>query len=190
MPDTLRIAAISGSLREASYNTGSLRAVAALAPATLDVDVITLEDIELFNEDVEDRGWPPKVSALRNRVSPADGLIVATPEYNYGIPGVLKNALDWLSRPTGKGPISGLPATIIGASPSTVGTARAQAHLRQVFFYNAIPLLPTAEVLIANAGDRFDENGDLVHAPTRKFLSAMLEKFEPWVRQHPRNGAG
>jgi chromate reductase len=190
MPNTIRIAAISGSLREGSYNTASLRAVAELAPDTLTVDVITLEGIEPFNEDVEDRGWPPNVRALRERVSPADGLIVATPEYNYGIPGVLKNALDWLSRPTGKGPIAGLPATIIGASPSTVGTARAQAHLRQVFFYNAIPLLPTAEVLIANAGDRFDEHGNLVHEPTRKFLAGMLEKLEPWVRQHGNNGNG
>jgi chromate reductase, NAD(P)H dehydrogenase (quinone) len=190
MPGAVRIAAISGSLREASYNTASLRAVAELASDTLTVDVITLEGIELFNEDVEARGWPPNVKALRDRVSPADGLIVATPEYNYGIPGVLKNALDWLSRPTGKGPIAGLPATIIGASPSTVGTARAQAHLRQVFFYNAIPLLPTAEVLIANAGDRFDEEGSLVHEPTRKFIAEMLRKFEPWVRQHGKNGGG
>lgn len=188
MPSTIRIAAISGSLREASYNTASLHALAELAPAALSVDIITLEDIELFNEDVEASGWPKNVKALRQRVSPADGLIVATPEYNYGIPGVLKNALDWLSRPTGKGPISGMPATIIGASPSTVGTARAQSHLRQVFFYNAIPLLPTAEVLIANAADRFDDEGKLVHEPTRKFLTEMLRKFEPWVRQHRKNG--
>ncbi len=188
MANTLRIAAISGSLRKGSYNTATLRAAAEMAADTMDIDIITLEGVEPFNEDVEAAGWPPGVKALRDRMQGADGLLIATPEYNYGIPGVLKNALDWLSRPTGEGPVAGLPAAIVGASMSMTGTARAQSHLRQVFFYNAMPLLPTAEVLIAKAAERFDDEGKLVHEPTRKFLSEMLQKFEAWVRQHLRPG--
>jgi chromate reductase, NAD(P)H dehydrogenase (quinone) len=184
MNQNIRIAAVSGSLRKASYNTASLHALAELAPEGVSIEVLTLHDIELFNEDVEAEGWPPKVRDLRDAVGTADGIVVATPEYNYGMTGVLKNALDWLSRPTGKGPINGKPATIVGASASKVGTARAQAHLRQVYYYNAMPLLPSAEVLIANAGDKFDNDGKLAHSPTRKFLSDMLDDFLPWVDAH------
>ena len=185
----LTIAAISGSLRRRSYNTASLMALRELAPSGVVLDVLTLHDIELFDADVEAQGWPEHVKALRERVSRADGVVIATPEYNYGITGVLKNALDWLSRPTGEGPIVGLPATIIGASTSTVGTARAQSQLRDVFFYNSMPLLSTAEVLISRAADKFDDDGRLTHEPTRRFLEKMLDQFLPWVRQHASTAA-
>lgn len=181
MKETLRIAAISGSLRRGSYNTATLHALKQLAPARLDIDIITLHDIELFNEDVEARGWPPKVSALRDRIDPAEAIIFATPEYNYSIPGVLKNAIDWLSRPEREGPIFNKPAAIIGASPSMIGTARAQSHLRQVAFYNGMPLLPTVEILIARAGDKFDDDGNLHDDETRRFLEKLAKKFMEWV---------
>jgi chromate reductase len=179
---TLRIAGISGSLRKGSYNTATLRALSRVAP-DLDIDIITLHDIELFNEDVEARGWPPNVQRLRDRIEPADAIIFATPEYNYSIPGVLKNAIDWLSRPEREGPIFNKPAAIIGATPSRIGTARAQAHLRQVAFYNGMPLLPTVEILIARAGDKFDDDGNLEDEKTEDFLTQLATKFTEWVER-------
>jgi chromate reductase len=182
--NTLRIAGISGSLRKGSYNTATLRALKALAPDRLDIDIITLHDVELFNEDVEAEGWPPNVQKLRQRIEPADAVIFATPEYNYSIPGVLKNAIDWLSRPERKGPIFNKPAAIIGATPSMIGTARAQAHLRQVAFYNGMPLLPTVEILVARAGDKFNDDGSLVDEKTEKFLTDLATQFAQWVDRH------
>mgnify|MGYP000049699704 CR=1 FL=1 len=187
MAQKLKIAAISGSLRKGSYNTAALRAARELQPQGMEIEVITLEGIEPFNEDVEAEGWPPNVQVLRDKVAPAHGVLFATPEYNYSMPGVLKNAIDWWSRPTGKGPIVDKPAAIIGASLSKIGTARAQAHLRQSAFYNAMPLLPTAEVLISNASEIFDDQGRLADADTRKFLSEMLVEFGDWVRMHASN---
>lgn len=180
----LRVAGISGSLRKDSYNTATLRALKRLAHDRLDIDIITLHDIELFNEDVEARGWPPNVRKLRERIEPADAVIFATPEYNYSIPGVLKNAIDWLSRPEREGPIFNKPAAIIGASPSRIGTARAQAHMRQVAFYNGMPLLPTVEILIARAGDKFDDAGQLADDKTEEYLKDLAAKFTRWVDRH------
>lgn len=179
-----KIAAISGSLRKASYNTATLRALQELAPEWIELDLITLEGVEPFNEDVEAEGWPPRVQALRDRVEPAGAVIIATPEYNYSIPGTLKNALDWLSRPTGRGPIVGKPLLIVGASLSKTGTARAQAHLRQVAFYNAMPVIPTAEVIISSADEIFDENQKLADSGTRDFLETAIKQFGEWVRLH------
>lgn len=185
MTDTkTKIAAISGSLRKGSYNTATLRALQELAPDSIELDLITLEGVEPFNEDVEAEGWPPRVQALRDRVEPAAAVIIATPEYNYSFPGTLKNALDWLSRPTGRGPIVGKPLLIVGASLSKTGTARAQAHLRQVAFYNAMPVMPTAEVLISNADKVFDESGKLADSGTREFLETTIKKFSDWVGRH------
>ncbi|MFW5678608.1 MAG: NADPH-dependent FMN reductase, partial [Rhodosalinus sp.] len=147
---------------------------------------VTLEDVPLFNEDVEAIGWPDRVQDLRKRVQAADAVIFASPEYNYSVTGVLKNAIDWLSRPEGDAPLNGKPATIVGATPAFVGTARGQAHLRQIVFYNAMPLLPTAEVLIARAGDRFDDEGRLADEKTRVVLRDMLETFAAWVARHAR----
>ena len=184
MTRTYRVAGISGSLRNGSYNTATLRAAQELAPESLDIDIVTLEDVPLFNEDVEAIGWPDRVRDLREQVQAADAVIFASPEYNYSIAGVLKNAIDWLSRPEGEAPLNGKPATIVGATPAFVGTARGQAHLRQVVFYNAMPLLPTAEVLIARAGERFDDTGRLTDEETRAVLRDMLEKLAAWIERH------
>ncbi|RDC72342.1 NAD(P)H-dependent oxidoreductase [Rhodovulum sp. 12E13] len=184
MTRTYRVAGISGSLRKGSYNTATLRAAQELAPGSLDIDIVTLDDTPLFNEDVEAVGWPDRIQDLRERVQAADAVIFAAPEYNYSIAGVLKNAIDWLSRPEGDAPLNGKPAAIVGATPAFVGTARGQAHLRQVVFYNAMPLLPTAEVLIARAGERFDDEGQLTDEETRAVLKDMLEKFAAWVDRH------
>lgn len=182
--DVLKIAGISGSLRKGSYNTATLHAARDLAPDGVEMDIITLEDVELFNEDVEAKGWPPRVQQLRDRIEPAHAVLFATPEYNYSVPGVLKNAIDWLSRPERKGPIFNKPAAIIGATPSMIGTARAQMHLRQIAFYNGMPLLPTAEVLIARASNRFDADGRLTDDETRDFVRGFMNEFATWARAH------
>jgi len=184
MTRTFRVIGISGSLRENSYNTATLRAARELAPANLDIGIVTLEGVALFNQDVEAVGWPDRVRELRDEVQAADAVIFASPEYNYSVTGVLKNAIDWLSRPEGDAPLNGKPAAIVGATPSFVGTARSQAHLRQIVFYNAMPLLPTAEVLIARAGERFDDAGRLTDETTRDVLKDMLDKFAAWVERH------
>lgn len=183
MSDTIRIAAICGSLRAGSYNRMALEAAGRAAPDGVEVDVIGLQGVELYDGDVEARGWPPGVQALRDRVAPADAVLFGTPEYNYSIPGVLKNAIDWMSRPTGAGPISGKPAAMIGASTSITGTARAQAHLRSVCFYNAMPLLATVEVLIFRAEDKFDDAGQLVDETSREKIAELMAQFVAWIRR-------
>lgn len=182
----MKIAAISGSLREGSYNTATLRAIKELLPDQVEMEIITLEKIEPFSEDLEAQGWPPGVSDARERIADVDGVLIATPEYNYGLTGVLKNAIDWFSRPTGEGPICGKPLAIVGASMSKTGTARAQSQLRDAAFYNAMPLLTTSEVLISNADEKFDDDGRLVDNETRDFLGAMIEDFENWIQFNKR----
>ncbi|WP_163269895.1 NADPH-dependent FMN reductase [Chelativorans alearense] len=183
MKGATRIAGVSGSLRKGSYNTAALRAAANLAPEDIEIDIITLEDIPLFNEDVEAKGFPDPVVRLHETIRPVDGVLFSTPEYNYSIPGVLKNAIDWLSRPERKSSIYKKPAAIMGATPSMIGTARAQAHLRQVAYYNAMPLLASSEVLIFRAGEKFDDDGRLQDEETKKFLADMIIDFRDWIRR-------
>ena len=184
MTAPLRIAALCGSLRDASYNRAMLHAAADLAPDGMDVEVYRLNDIPLFNEEVEAKGWPEPVQALRDAMETADGVIIGSPEYNFSIPGVLKNAIDRLFRPGGKGPLFGKPACLMGASQGAFGTLRAQMHLREVCHYNAMPVLPKPEILIMKAQDKF-ENGKLTDQSTRDLISTTMEKFAVLVRQHP-----
>lgn len=184
MADTIRIAGICGSLRKGSYNAMALEAAQAAAPEGVEIDIIRLNEVELYDADVEEQGWPPGVQRLRERVGPARAVLFATPEYNYSIPGVLKNAIDWLSRPTGKGPLYGKPAAMIGASTSLTGTARAQSHMRSVCFYNAMPLLAASEVLIYRASERFDEKG-LVDDRSREKVAELMAAFVDLIGRYP-----
>ena len=132
MPETLELIALSGSLRAGSYNTALLRALPELAPATLRFTLHTIAGIPVYNGDDEDaHGLPPAVVALRNAIRGSDGLVIATPEYNNGVPGPLKNALDWCSRPPAPHGLDGVPTAILGASDGVLGTARSQHALRQ-----------------------------------------------------------
>jgi chromate reductase len=181
MDKQISIAALSGSLRQGSYNTAALRACAELAPPELTLDIITLEDVELYNGDVEQQGRPPGVQRIADRVAAADAVLFASPEYNYSITGVLKNAIDWLSRPARRSPLFGKPCAMLGASPSMVGTARAQARLRDIVFYNGMPLLASSEVLNARAHERFDDQGRLVDDQTRDFLRTFMNDFKDFI---------
>ena len=176
-----QVVGVVGSLRQASYNKALLRAVQQLAPVALQIRIHDLSEIPLFSEDVERTGIPAAVATLRKAVGETDGFLVATPEYNHGVPGVLKNAFDWLSRPPGKSVLTGKPSAILGASPGITGTARAQSQLRQAFVFTNTPVLPQPEVLVGRAHEKFDSEGRLTDERTRQFLGLFLESFATWI---------
>jgi chromate reductase, NAD(P)H dehydrogenase (quinone) len=178
----VRILGIAGSLRQKSYNRAALRAAAELAPEGASVEIFDLDGIPPFSEDTE--GQPPaQVIELKRRIREADAVLFATPEYNYSIPGVLKNAIDWASRPYGDNSFDGKPAAIMGASVGALGTARAQYHLRQVMvFLNMFPV-NQPEVMIGNASQRFDADGNLTDEKTREFIGKLLQSLVAWTRR-------
>ena len=181
-PDRVfQIVGIAGSLRQESLNRALLRAAMELAPPTLQITVHDLLPIPLYNGDVEARGVPEAVTDLRKAVTAADGLLIATPEYNHGTPGVLKNAIDWLSRPPRASALGQKPAAIMGASPGMTGTARAQSQLRQAFVFTNTFAMTQPEVLVSRAHEKFDSAGALIDQPARRFLAAFLEAFSAWV---------
>lgn len=162
----IHIAGISGSLREQSYNTAALRAALELLPEDVTLEPVGIGDVPLYNDDLRLQGYPPAVQRLRERLAAADGVLLMTPEYNYSVPGVLKNAIDWASRPPDQ-PFDGKPVAIMGASPGMLGTARAQYHLRQMLVFLNAYVLNRPEIMIAQATAKFDEAGHLTDAPTR-----------------------
>jgi chromate reductase len=176
------ILGMAGSLRPASYNRAALRAATQLVPEGATLESIDLDGIPAFNQD-EEQNPPGTVVALRKRVREADAILIVTPEYNSSIPGVLKNAIDWASRPHGRSAWSGKPAAIMGASLGAIGTARAQSHLRQIFvFLNMFPI-NQPEVLIGNAAERFDLQGNLTDEMTRDFIMQLLQNLVDWTRR-------
>lgn len=180
MAEQLKVLGISGSLRQASFNTAALRAARELAPEGMTIDILSIADIPLYDEDERAKGFPAPVQALRDAIKGADALLLATPEYNYSFSGVLKNAIDWASRPPEQ-PFDGKPIAIMGASGGILGTARAQYQLRQVFIFMNGHVLNKPEVMIGGAGTRFDANGKLTDEPTRGFVKAQLEALRDWT---------
>ena len=185
MPNPLTILGIAGSLRKNSYNRAALRAAQQLAPEGTKIEIFELQGIPVFNQD-EEQNPPDNVKQLKAQVRAADAILFVTPEYNYSIPGVLKNAIDWASRPYGDNAWKGKPVAVMGASVGALGTARAQYHLRQAFVFLDMFPLNKPEVMIGNASQRFDEAGDLVDPDTKKLIRALLESFANWTRYHQR----
>jgi len=182
MGNPLTILGIAGSLRKASFNRAALRAAQQLAPEGVRIDVFELAGIPLYNQDLENPA-PESVVRFKAAIRAADAILFVTPEYNYSIPGVLKNAIDWGSRPYGDSAWDGKPVAVMGASPGSVGTARAQYHLRQTFvFLNMYPL-NRPEVMISNVGDRCDTNGNLTDQETRDRIRKLVEALAVWTRQ-------
>ena len=182
MNDPIRILGIAGSLRRESYNRSTLRAAVELAPEGATIDVFELDGIPGFNQD-EEQNPPEKVADLKRRIREADAILFVTPEYNYSVPGVLKNAIDWASRPYGDNAWAGKPAAIMGASIGSIATARAQYHLRQMMvFLNMYPV-NQPEVMIGNAADHFDEQGNLTNETTQGFIRQLLEELIEWTRR-------
>jgi chromate reductase len=181
----LNVVGIAGSLRRNSLNRALLRAATELAPPTLHLDIRDLIDIPLFNQDVEEAGIPHAVAELRGAIGAADGLLISTPEYNHGVPGVMKNTIDWLSRPPRQSVLNMKPAAIIGASPGMTGSARGQSQLRQAFGFTNTPAMLQPEILVARAHEKFDGEGRLVDEPTRQFLAKFLVQFAEWIARFP-----
>lgn len=183
MPRELNILAISGSLRRQSFNTALLRAAQELSPQDMNITIWDrLRDIPMYDEDLRSQGDPEAVTELKEAMSAADGILIATPEYNYSIPGVLKNAIDWVSRPADTTPLAGKPAGIIGASMGNFGTARGQLALRQVFVFTNTLAMQRPELLVFTAQNRFDQNLRLTDETTRELLRDYLGKLGEWVR--------
>jgi chromate reductase, NAD(P)H dehydrogenase (quinone) len=180
----MNILALSGSLRRNSYNTAALRAAQELAPEGMEIRVFDLAAIPLFNDDLKVQGWPEPVAALRKAAAACDAVLIATPEYNYSIPGILKNAIDWVSRQPDQ-PFNDKPVAIMGASGGNFGTVRGQLHLRQMLVYLNMHPVNKPEVLIARAQEKFDANGVLTDQATRKIIRELLESLQRWsIRLH------
>ena len=177
---TVRILGIAGSLRRGSFNAATLRAAQDLVPSGMTIEAFDIAPIPAYNEDVRQQGFPAPVEELRTRIKAADGLLIVTPEYNYSIPGVLKNAVDWASRPPEQ-PFDGKAIGIMGASGGTLGTARAQYHLRQCFIFLNGHVMNRPEVMIPQAQNKFDADGRLTDQQTRDFVAAHLAAFKAWV---------
>jgi len=180
------VVAFAGSLRRGSYNRALLRETKELAPPALHMVIYELDGIPLYNADIEAVGAPPGVAQLRRAVRESDALLIATPEYNHGVPGVLKNTIDWLSRPPRDNALDGKVAALIGASPGMTGTARGQAQLRQALGATNTYALLQPEVLVARAHEKFDADGRLTDQATRDVLATFLQRFVDLIALHVR----
>lgn len=186
MSDTINIIGISGSLRRASFNTGLLRAAAELAPAGVTLRIHDLHDVPFYNGDDDHgaEGVPAGVVRLKAAIAAADALMIATPEYNYSVSGVLKNAIDWASRPgPGKdSPLRGKPLVMLGAGGMS-GTMRAQFHLRQILVHSDVQVLNKPELYVARAWDRFDQGGNLTDEKIREQVRDLVAALAAWTRR-------
>jgi chromate reductase, NAD(P)H dehydrogenase (quinone) len=171
----MRILGIAGSLRGSSYNRALLRAARELLPEGVELVEHDLRDLPFYDGDVEAAGDPDSVVAFKEAIREADALLIATPEYNRGVPGVLKNAIDWASRPPLGSPLTGKPVAIMGASTGRGGTARAQEQLRSALEFSRANVLEQPEVLVPEAFMRFDEQGELVDGGVRAELAELLD---------------
>lgn len=181
MNNPLVILGIAGSLRRTSYNRSALQAAQELAPEGSRIDIFEIDGLPGFNQD--DEAEPPqKVIELKKKIRDSDAILFVTPEYNYSIPGVLKNAIDWASRPYGDSAWTGKPVAVMGASVGMLGTARAQYHLRQTFVFLNMHAVNQPEVMIANAAKRFDDQGNLTDETSRKLIRQLLEELVRWTR--------
>jgi chromate reductase len=169
----MKVLGISGSLRKGSYNSMALRAAQKLAPEGVTVEIADISRIPMYNDDVRAAGEPAEVAALKAQVRAADAVLLVTPEYNFSIPGVLKNTLDWMSRPP-EPPFDGKVVAIMGASPGPVGTARVQYDLRKVLVFMNTFTVNKPEVFISNAATKFNAEGELTDEATAKFIGDLL----------------
>jgi chromate reductase len=181
MPRPIRVLGFSGSLRKGSFNTGLLRAAQEMLPEGMSLDIFDLAPIPLFNQDLSDVGnFPQPVVDFKVRIKSADALLIATPEYNFSVPGVLKNAIDWASRPITDSPFNDKPAAVMGAG-GAMGTSRAQYHLRQTAVYLNMHMVNRPEVTVPYAQQKFDASGRLTDETTRGFIRKLLEALYGWT---------
>jgi chromate reductase len=174
MGAAVNILGITGSLRKGSYNKALLRAAAELLPANAALDIFDLEGITPFNQDLE-TDPPGRVREFKAKIRAADAILITTPEYNYSVPGVLKNALDWASRPYGDSAWPGKPLALMSASTGMLGGSRAQYHLRQTLLFLDVVAVSKPEVFVTFAGQKFDDKGKLTDEATRSVVATLLK---------------
>ncbi len=182
MSEPIKILGIAGSLRAASYNKAALKAAQGMVPPDVTLDAFDLAGLPLFNQDTEAEP-NERVAAFKKAIRAADAILICSPEYNYSIPGVLKNAIDCASRPYGDNAWSGKPVALIGASAGKFGGVRAQAHLRQCFVFLDLPALNKPEVTISEAAKAFDAAGKLTDETSTKLIRQLLENLAAFARQ-------
>jgi chromate reductase, NAD(P)H dehydrogenase (quinone) len=182
MNDAIAVLGISGSLRKASFNTALLRAAIHLAPDGIRIETAEIGAIPMYNDDVRTVALPEPVVRLRDQIARADALLIVTPEYNYSIPGVLKNAIDWASRPP-KQPFAGKPLGMMGASGGPGGTVRAQYHLRQMAVFLDMHAINKPELFVRNAQTMFDDAGELRDDELRQLVRQYLDALADWTRR-------
>lgn len=177
----MRVLAFAGSLRKESFNKALLRAAKEVSPEGMQIELLDVNQVPLYNADVEDAGDPEGVKAFKDAIQAADGLLISTPEYNHGVSGVTKNAIDWASRPARKSVLERKPVGIIGASAGMTGSARGQSQLRQAFEFTNSYCMPQPEILVPRAQEKFDDAGRLTDQKTRELLASYLEAFAKWI---------
>lgn len=178
----IRLLGISGSLRQGSYNSAALKAAAGLVPAGASLEIFDISGIPLYNEDVKAQGFPEPVQRLREKIAAADGLVFATPEYNFSTSGVLKNAIDWASRPPEQ-PFNDKAVALMGASGGVLGTARAQYHLRQIGVFLNMRFVNKPEVFIGSASTKFDADGNLTDETAKGLIKNLMAELVTWSKR-------
>ena len=182
MEKQFKVLAFAGSLRKDSYNKALVRAAFEVAPENVSIEIFDLEGIPPFNND-DVNNPPSKVIEFKEKIKNADGLLIATPEYNYSVPGILKNAIDWASRPVQGNPLEDKPVAIMSASTGRLGGARAQYHLRQTFVFLNMHPINRPEVMVSAAAENVDANGKLTNEQTRKLIRQLLEALIAWINR-------
>lgn len=183
---TTQVLGIAGSLREASYNRALLRRATEIAPAEISIEVFDLKPIPMFNQDLEVDGDPLSVQHLKSAIRASDALLISTPEYNGGIPGVLKNALDWASRRDDgqSASLANKPVAIMGASPGRFGTVRSQLHLRQVLRSSGAITLPRPDIFVDRVTQKIDSAGEVTDDDTNERVVQLLQRLADWVERN------
>ena len=178
-----RVAVVVGSLRRGSWNRALAHAVISLAPADFSFEFVEIGELPLYSQDY-DADFPDVAKRFKESIEAADALLFVTPEYNRSIPGVLKNAIDWGSRPWGHNSWSGKPGAVLGTSPGATGTALAQQHLRNILAYLDVPTLGAPEVFLQAKDDLFDDKGHIGNEGSKKFLQGWMDKYVAWIKSH------
>jgi chromate reductase len=176
------IAVLVGSLRKESLNRKTANTLIEIAPKSLRLEIVEIGALALFNDDLE-HDVPREWAMFRERIARAEGILFVTPEYNRGVPGVLKNAIDVASRPYGQNRFEGKPGGVLSVSPSAIGGFGANHHLRQSLVFLNVPVLQQPEAYVGGAGKLFDEAGEMTNASTREFLGKFIEAYAAWVEK-------
>lgn len=176
----VKVLGISGSIRKNSFNSGLLRAAKEVQPENMEIDIYSLSELPLYNEDKNAGNGPEPVKQFKQKLAEADSLLFAVTEYNYSVSGVLKNAIDWASRPLKNSPINGKPFAMMGAG-GALGTARAQYHLRQIAVFTNMFTFNKPELMVPRAAEKFDENGNLKDDEIKEKIKALLDALYDWT---------